>query len=60
VSGIEPAPRPRISQSSAQTASFWKTIGSVHQSPTSVTLPSPGVSEITKKAPTVQTTSFTA
>ena len=34
------------SQSSVQTASFWKTIGSVHQSPMSPRPPSPGVVEI--------------
>ena len=43
VSGIEPQPSPMISQSSVQTASFWKTIGSVHQSPKSPSPPSPGV-----------------
>ena len=52
LSGIEPAPSPRISHSSVQTANFWKTIGSVHQFSISPSPPSPGVSEITRKAPT--------
>ena len=41
VSGSEPAPRPRISQSIVQTTAFWKTIGSVHHSPRSPRPPSP-------------------
>ena len=52
VSGIEPQPRPMISHRSVQTASFCQTIGSVHHSPRSPMLPSPGVVEITRIAPT--------
>ncbi len=40
-------------------ASFWNTIGSVHQSPMFPRLPRPGVSEITKKAASVQMISLT-
>ena len=43
VSGIEPQPSPRTSQSTSQTTIFWKTIGSVHQSPMSPRPPIPGV-----------------
>ncbi len=51
LSGIEPAPSPRISHSSVQTANFSKTIGCVHQLPKSPTPPSPGVVEIASSAP---------
>jgi hypothetical protein len=58
-SGIEPEPRPRISQSIVQTTIFWKTMGWVHQSPMSVRPPTPGVvREMTRKAPTEKRTSL--
>ena len=51
--GIEPEPRPRISQSIVHATSFWKTIGWVHQSPMSPRPPMPGVvRDTSRKAPT--------
>ena len=60
VSGIDPQPRPTTSQRSVQTTSFWKTIGSAHQSPNSPRPPRPGVvAEIASAAPNEKTTSLT-
>ena len=60
VSGIDPQPSPMTSQSRVQTTSFWKKIGSVHQSPKSPSPPMPGVvAEITRAAPMQNTTSLT-
>jgi hypothetical protein len=59
VSGIDPEPSPRISQIIVQTTIFWKTIGSVHQSPRSPSPPMPAVvAEIVSSAPSAKTTSF--
>lgn len=51
VSGPDPQPRPRISNSSVKTTSFWYTMGCVHQSAMRPSPPRPGVSEITAAAP---------
>ncbi len=59
VSGIEPEPRPTISQRIIQTTSFCQTIGSVHQSPKSPSPPSPSVVPMTAIAPMVKRTSLT-
>ena len=59
-SGIEPDPSPRISQTSVHTASFWKTIGWLHQSVKSPGPPSPGVVRpIRISPPTKKKASFT-
>jgi hypothetical protein len=58
--GIEPDPRPRISQNRVHTANFWKTIGSVHHWSMFPRPPRPGVvTEITSAAAKVKRTSFT-
>ena len=60
MSGIEPQPRPMISQSTSQTTTFWKTIGSVHQSPMLPRPPSPGVvAPMIAKPATAKTISLT-
>ena len=59
VSGPLPQPSPITSHSSVQITAFWNTIGSNHQSPTSVTPPIPGVSDATATNPPTYKMSFT-
>src|ERR1700754_1641722 len=51
VSGPDPQPRPRTSNSRVKTTTFWYTIGCVHHIPIRSSPPSPGVNAITAAAP---------
>ena len=60
VSCIEPDPSPRISHSSVHAASFWNTIGAIHQCPMSPSPPRSGVvAHVIRKPPATKRISFT-